>query len=145
MSYHSERLPYVVPVLKAVLLILLFMCLLLLILYLSGEWLPTYDLHITSVTVCTSQSELTPQSLITTKTTSLYICGKAEGTTFRNTDFLLFRDNALIYREEYRLEPGEFFFQLPLDDLKLSSGSYRIDAAFGRSVIAQSTFEVSEP
>lgn len=138
MGYYSERLPYLTPMLKVVVLILLLIGLLLLSLYLSGEWLPSYDLHVTSVGVCTSKSPLTIELSVSASTEPIYLCGRAEGTTFLNADFLLFKDNSLIYRGSYKLEPGEFFFELPVNDVRLTSGTYRVDATFGRLTIAQS-------
>ena len=146
MNYYSERLRYMKPLLKVFVSILFLMCLLLFALYLGGEWLPSYDLHIAALGICKSQSPLHIEQSVSASTEHLYICGRAEGTTFRNINFLLFRDSSLIYRETYRLEPGEFFFELPLSDLEFTSGTYRIDATIGRLTVAQSaSFKIHSP
>ena len=115
--------------------------------YLSGEWLPNYNLRIVSLGICQNKGELYIESALPQNTNLGYICGQAEGTSWMKVSFYIFYENSVVLSLEQKIEPGKFYINLPQNDdmlNKLSSGKYRLEARSGRLIIAQTEFDLYE-
>lgn len=124
---------------------LLFMGGLLLLLYLSGEWLPNYDLQIKRLGICKHASSSEIETSIPISTKPLYICGQSSGTTWMKINFYVFHNDSVVLFFDQKIEPGNFFLEIPRRNGNLNllaEGKYRIEARSGRLIVAQSEFEV---
>ncbi len=138
----DKRLPLI---LKLGGVFLLFTGIVVFIAYLGGEWLPNYDLHIVELGVCENNSELIMQSRFSQKVQQLYVCGKADGTTFQHGYFYVFFNDSVIYQQRVRIELGEFFWKIPkLKDSLISyqNGQYRIEIYEDKLKTAQASFTI---
>lgn len=129
---------------KFIILFFLGVGLIVLLAYLSGQWLPNYDLQVIELGACQNSTDFSPQAVLPVSAEQIYLCGRTTGTTFLNVVIYVFKDDSVIYQVSTKLEAGSFFIRFPKPEPIDSylPGQYRVEVRPGRSIIAQAKFEI---
>lgn len=111
-----------------------------LIAFTTGQWLPNYDAKIVGFGTCATDTEFKVQSVFIAGVEPVYICGKTEGTTFRNVVIYVFSNEQVIYLGRIGIEPGYFYLKFPNSLHQV--GRYRAEVRQEKLIVFKTEFEI---
>ncbi|MFN8440421.1 MAG: hypothetical protein U0175_06630 [Caldilineaceae bacterium] len=107
----------------------------------SGRCAQNYTSEIVTVGICRQDSKYTPLTNVSLPPGQVYYCGEVSGTTRRPGATYLYRDDKVIYSEEFSEYPGVFIKKIP-PQYTLEPGSYVISIGYARKTLAKVKFDI---
>lgn len=145
LSLYRRRKPWVI----AAGVIVSIYAVALVILYRTGNLGLFQDARLIEVKICLSDTEYNPVVNVPLNTSTIYLCGKVEGTTNLGLAKTVFYGDRVIDSGPLNLHPGTFFLplfprRLIFPQVAVLPGQYRVELGSERLLRGEVEFEVVE-